>query len=704
VPRSVADADTIKGIHASKTPHSDYLLALNTNSRFDPTVLFKDISTITSDYSVNINDHTLLCDATAASFTLYLPTAVGISGAEYLIKKIDLSSNTITIQPAGTETIQGSASVTLSQQDEVIDIKSDGTDWRIISRTNTANQSVVSVFGRTGSIIAQSGDYNTDQVPEGTTNLYFNGKTTDNLPEGTTNKYDIDHFAGKTQDDLPDGTTYKQYNPASVAITGGSITGITDLSITDGGTGASDAATARANLGAAASGANSDITSLSGLTTPLSKGQGGTGNTTGDAATLSGYSPSLTPAVNDIPVVAGRPNMGNFIITGIHPATSATLTSNISSGYAMINGYVVFTPTTSHTYTASSDTYIFLDQNGNFTFSAVANGAAAPSKPANTVGVAKVVTDATAITSVVYASNNTANGANALYYNTTGYYNTASGVSALHNNTTGNYNTASGANALYYNTTGSSNTASGASALHNNTTGSNNTASGVSALFYNTTGYYNTASGVNALYNNTTGSNNTASGANALYYNTTGNYNTASGANALHNNTTGYWNTASGANALYYNTTGSSNTASGVSALFYNTTGYYNTASGASAGFYIADGTTPNQTSNYSVLLGANAKPLADGDTNEIVIGYNAIGNGSNTVTLGNDSITTTVLKGNIGINTIDQFGSGTGVLGIANATTAPTVAPTGGGVLYASAGALHWLGSSGTDTVIAAA
>ena len=585
MPRSVADADTIKGIHASKTPHSDYLLALNTNSRFDPTVLFKDISTITSDYSVNINDHTLLCDATAASFTLYLPTAVGISGAEYLIKKIDLSSNTITIQPAGTETIQGSASVTLSQQDEVIDIKSDGTDWRIISRTNTANQSVVSVFGRTGSIIAQSGDYNTDQVPEGTTNLYFNGKTTDNLPEGTTNKYDIDHFAGKTQDDLPDGTTYKQYNPASVAITGGSITGITDLSITDGGTGASDAATARANLGAAASGANSDITSLSGLTTPLSKGQGGTGNTTGDAATLSGYSPSLTPAVNDIPVVAGRPNMGNFIITGIHPATSATLTSNISSGYAMINGYVVFTPTTSHTYTASSDTYIFLDQNGNFTFSAVANGAAAPSKPANTVGVAKVVTDATAITSVVYASNNTANGANALYYNTTGYYNTVNGV--------------------------------------------------------------------NALYNNTTGSNNTASG---------------------------------------------------VSALFYNTTGYYNTASGASAGFYIADGTTPNQTSNYSVLLGANAKPLADGDTNEIVIGYNAIGNGSNTVTLGNDSITTTVLKGNIGINTIDQFGSGTGVLGIANATTAPTVAPTGGGVLYASAGALHWLGSSGTDTVIAAA
>lgn len=70
----------------------------------------------------------------------------------------------------------------------------------------------------------------------------------------------------------------------SVAITGGTITGITDLAVADGGTGASNAAGARTNLGAAASGANSDITSLSGLTTPLSIGQGGTGATTAGGA------------------------------------------------------------------------------------------------------------------------------------------------------------------------------------------------------------------------------------------------------------------------------------------------------------------------------------------------------------------------------------------------------------------------------------
>ncbi len=57
--------------------------------------------------------------------------------------------------------------------------------------------------------------------------------------------------------------------------------------VVQGGTGAANAANARANLSAAASGANADITSMSGLTTALSVAQGGTGATTAAAAAFA---------------------------------------------------------------------------------------------------------------------------------------------------------------------------------------------------------------------------------------------------------------------------------------------------------------------------------------------------------------------------------------------------------------------------------
>ena len=142
----------------------------------------------------------------------------------------------------------------------------------------------------------------------------------------------------------------------------------------------------------------------------------------------------------------------------------------------------------------------------------------------------------------------------------------------------------------------------------------------------------------------------TAIGYNALRVNT-GYYNTAVGLNALYSNTTGQRNSAIGAFALQ-NNTDSNNTAIGSETLYLNTTGYNNSAIGVSAGRYIADGSTANQTSNTSVYLGTSTKALASGDTNEIVIGYNAIGLGSNTAVLGNSSITTTALRGNVGIGT----------------------------------------------------
>ncbi|MFP3638101.1 hypothetical protein [Paraburkholderia sp. SIMBA_054] len=75
------------------------------------------------------------------------------------------------------------------------------------------------------------------------------------------------------------GTGQATQAAALSALLGASL-----IPVINGGTNASTAAGARTSLGAAASGANSDITSLSGLTTALSVGQGGTGGATAAAA------------------------------------------------------------------------------------------------------------------------------------------------------------------------------------------------------------------------------------------------------------------------------------------------------------------------------------------------------------------------------------------------------------------------------------
>jgi hypothetical protein len=181
---------------------------------------------------------------------------------------------------------------------------------------------------------------------------------------------------------------------------------------------------------------------------------------------------------------------------------------------------------------------------------------------------------------------------------------------------------------------------------------------GYQALYSNTEGSSNTASGVSALYSNTEGSSNTASGVSALYSNATGYYNTASGVEALYSNTTGDGNTANGYAALYSNTTGDTNTANGYLALYYNTTGTNNIAVGKNAGTYITGGVTNNTVTDNSVFLGQNTKALASGQTNQIVIGYDATGLGSNTAILGNSSITKTQLRGDVGIGTDEPSGN----------------------------------------------
>jgi hypothetical protein len=159
----------------------------------------------------------------------------------------------------------------------------------------------------------------------------------------------------------------------------------------------------------------------------------------------------------------------------------------------------------------------------------------------------------------------------------------------------------------------------------------NNTALGYHALFHITTGNYNTAVGYESSHNITTGQ-----------------YNTTLGQSALFTNTTGSQNTAIGLNALLYNTSGGSNVVVGLDAMQHNTTGSSNTALGYNAGSHITGGSTPNTTASNSIYIGRDTKALADGGTNEIVIGNAVTGNGSNTVTIGNSSVVNNYFTGSI--------------------------------------------------------
>jgi hypothetical protein len=78
-------------------------------------------------------------------------------------------------------------------------------------------------------------------------------------------------------------------------VSGTAITGLASvpsgagaLPVANGGTAATSASAARTSLGAAASGANSDITSLTGITTPLGIAYGGTGSTSQNFVGLTG--------------------------------------------------------------------------------------------------------------------------------------------------------------------------------------------------------------------------------------------------------------------------------------------------------------------------------------------------------------------------------------------------------------------------------
>ena len=100
---------------------------------------------------------------------------------------------------------------------------------------------------------------------------------------------------------------------------------------------------------------------------------------------------------------------------------------------------------------------------------------------------------------------------------------------------------------------------------------------------------------------------------------------------------------STGYNSLNSLTEGSGNVAIGRQVLSKLTTGDRNVGIGRQAAIQIVDGSvggTSLTTGSNNTYIGAQTVPSASGVSNETVIGYGATGSGSNTITLGNSSVT----------------------------------------------------------------
>jgi len=84
------------------------------------------------------NKRVILCDATANNMTVTLPPAASSLDEIYYIKKVDSTTNTITITGDGSEVIDDELTQVIRDQYEGLAMISDGGEWFVITKKSNA--------------------------------------------------------------------------------------------------------------------------------------------------------------------------------------------------------------------------------------------------------------------------------------------------------------------------------------------------------------------------------------------------------------------------------------------------------------------------------------------------------------------------------------------------------------------------------------
>ena len=88
------------------------------------------VATKTTTYTATGNDGLLIGDTSGGGFTITLPSAASNPGKVLRFKNI--GTNTLTLARAGSDTIDGATSRTLTVQYEAIELVSDGASaWHV---------------------------------------------------------------------------------------------------------------------------------------------------------------------------------------------------------------------------------------------------------------------------------------------------------------------------------------------------------------------------------------------------------------------------------------------------------------------------------------------------------------------------------------------------------------------------------------------